>query len=61
MEFKTYHCAIHDQTEDQGKLPQEQVILDNHEHKVEELMKRLVDLVAMTKPMMPHMSGKGNY
>ena len=33
-EFKTYHCAILDQIEEQEKLAKEQVILDKHEVKV---------------------------
>ena len=41
-EFKTYQCTIVDQTEDQEKLAKEQVVLDNHEDKVEELMKLTV-------------------
>ena len=38
VEFKTYHYAILDQTKDQDKLTEEQVILDDNEDIVKDLM-----------------------
>ena len=44
-------------------MAEEQVVLDEHEHKVEELMECLEMLVhvAMTKPVIPPAPGMGNY
>ena len=61
LEFKTYHCAILDQIEEQQKLAEEQVILDEHEDKVKELMEHLEELIAMTEPVIPHAPGTGDY
>ena len=41
-------------TENQEKLTEEQVVLEDHEDKVEELMECLEDLVVTTEPVMPH-------
>ena len=60
VEFKTYHCPIVDQTEEQNKLAEEQIILDEHEDKVEELMEHLEELVATTKCVIPPAPGTSN-
>ena len=60
-EFKTYHCAILDQTEDLNKLANEQVLLDDPEDKVEELMECLEDQVVTSKPVTPQTSGTGDH
>ena len=44
MEFKTYHCPILDQIEEQEELAEEPVVLDEPEVRVEELMERLEEL-----------------
>ena len=36
VEFKSYHCAILDQIEEQEQLAKQKVTVDNHEDKVEE-------------------------
>ena len=60
-EFKTYHCSILDQIEEQQKLPKEEVILDKHEDKVEEQIERVEELVVTTKPVIPQAPGKGDH
>ena len=60
-EFKTYHCTILDQTDEQKELVEEQVILDKHKDKDEQLMEPLQELVAMTEPVIPTTPGTGNY
>ena len=56
-----YHCAFVNQIQDQNKLVEEQAVLNNHETKVEDQMKRLEDQVVTTEPMMPHTSGMGDH
>ena len=60
-EFKAYHCAILDQTEEQDKLTEGQIVLDDYEDKVEDLLECLEDLVVTTVPVMPHTSSTGDY
>ena len=60
-EFKTYHCTIVDQIEDQDKLTKEQAVLDDHEDKVEDLTECLEDLVKNSEPVMPHASDMGDH
>ena len=50
-------CAILDQTEVQRKLAEEQLILDDHKDKVEDLMERLEDLVVTTEPVIHRAPG----
>ena len=59
--FKTYHCTIHDQIEDQDKLTKEPAVLDDHEDKVEDITEHLEDLVMTTEPVMPHASDMGDH
>ena len=60
-EFKTYCCASVDQIEDQDKLAEKQAVLDNHEGKVEDMTKRLEDLVKTSEPVMPHTFDMGHH
>ena len=60
-QFKTYHGIILDQTEEQKKLAEEQVILNKNEDKVKELMEGLEELVVTTESVIPHAPGTGDH
>ena len=42
-------------------MAEEQVVLDDHEDKVEDLTEHLEDMVATTEPVMPQASGMGDH
>ena len=52
-EFKSYHCTIVDQIEDDNEVPEQQAVLDDYEDKVEDMTECLEDLVKTTNPVMP--------
>ena len=58
-EFKGYHYSIVELMEDTKVLAEEQAVLDEHENKVEDFMRRLQDLVT-TEPVTPRASGIGD-
>ena len=61
IEFKTCQCVIFDQTEDQGKLIEEQIALGDHEDEVEHLKEHTEDQVVATEHFILRAFGTRNH